>query len=291
MNTQKLLPLTISLLLGIVFAAGCAAPSAVPPFPDAPTAAATSTPFQTTRIDLDDELYIRQIRQNVFVVTHSFPWPANALIVEMANSELVIVGSTYTPEAMRQVLAWVEERFGPRNISAINTGFHVDNLGGNSALIEQNIPVYGPDLTAQLLEERGEQTRQVVLGMLPGAKNEGYYNAHAEIRFAPPTNLFPIAEGLQLSFGEEQVQVYYPGPSQASDKVVVYFPNAKVLFGGCMVLGGEQIGNTSDADLENWPEAAQKLKQFEVEVVVPGHGERLDAGLIEHTIALLTARP
>jgi glyoxylase-like metal-dependent hydrolase (beta-lactamase superfamily II) len=82
--------------------------------------------------------------------------------------------------------------------------------------------------------------------------------------------------------------VYYPGPSQAPDKVVVYFPGKKVLFGSCMVLGGDQIGNTSDADLKNWPEAARKLKQFDAEIVVPGHGDRLDPGLIDHTIDLLT---
>ena len=290
-NTQKLLCLTTSLLMAIVFTAGCAAPPTVQLFPDEPTAVSSSAPFQVKRIDIDQELYIRQIKENVFVATHSFPWPANTLIVEMANSDLVIVGSTYTPQAMNQVLAWIEGRFGKRNITAINTGYHVDNLGGNSALAEQGISVYGSDLTAELLEKRGEQTRQVILEMLPGKANEGYYNTHAEMRFMAPTSLFPIAEGLQLSFGDEQIQVFYPGPSQASDKVVVYFPNARVLFGGCMILGGEQIGNISDADLRNWPEAVQKLKQFEIEIVVPGHGERLDIELIEHTIDLLTSQP
>jgi metallo-beta-lactamase class B len=106
-----------------------------------------------------------------------------------------------------------------------------------------------------------------------------------------PTQLFPIAQGLTLSFGDEQVIVYYPGPSQAPDKVVVYFPSKKVLFGSCMILGGDQVGNTADADLENWPEAVRKLKQFDAEIVVPGHGDRLDVALIEHTIALLTAKP
>ena len=278
-------------MMGIAFTAGCAAPPTVQLFPDAPTDVSSGAPFQVKRIDLDQELYIRQIKENVFVVTHSFPWPANALIVEMANSDLVIVGSTYTPEAMSQVLAWIESRFGKRNITAINTGYHVDNLGGNRALIEQGISVYGSDLTAELLEKRGEQTRQVILEMLPGKANEGYYNTHAEMRFMAPTSLFPIAEGLQLSLGDEQIQVFYPGPSQAPDKVVVYFPNARVLFGGCMILGGEQIGNISDADLTNWPEAVQKLRQFEVEIVVPGHGERLDIELIEHTIDLLTSQP
>jgi metallo-beta-lactamase class B len=295
----------IGLLAGMVLAVGCTknqvGPVSTPtveaatPRPivtqPAKVQAVTATPVAFTHIDLSEGLYLRQIRKEVFVVTHAFPWPANSLIVEMTNSDLVLVGTPYTPAAMTEVLNWIAGRFGHRKIIAINPGYHVDNLGGNSALIEHGITVYGSDLTAQLLKERGEQTRQVMLGMLTGVANERYYKAQAEIPYVAPSQLFPIAQGLKLSFGEDELEVYYPGPSQAPDKVVAYFPGQKVLFGSCMILGGDQIGNTSDADLKNWPEAVRKLKQFDAEVVVPGHGDRLDAGLIEHTIALLTAQP
>jgi metallo-beta-lactamase class B len=299
-NYPKSLTKWVSLLLGIMFLAGCAANSASPvssPTLDLSThvaataQAAPSTPGSFVRIDLSEELYLRQIRKDAFVVTHVFPWPANSLIVEMANSDLVLVGSPYTPEATNEVLAWMTEHFGKRKIIAINTGYHVDNLGGNQALIEHGITVYGSDLTAQLLKERGEQTRQALLGMLKGTANERYYKAHTEISYVAPTQLFPIAQGLKLTFGNEALEVYYPGPSQAPDKVVVYFPGKKILFGGCMILGGDQVGNTLDADLKNWPVAVRKLEQFDMEIVVPGHGDRLDAGLIEHTIALLVAKP
>ena len=301
-NYPKSLTHWVSLVLEIVFLAGCianppgsaASPASRSTSTPAVTVAATTavnTPATFSRIDLSEELYLRQIRKDVFVVTHVFPWSANSLIVEMANSDLVLVGSPYTPEATNEVLAWMDKHFGKRKIIAINTGYHVDNLGGNSALIEHGITVYGSDLTAQLLKERGEQTRQVLLGMLKGTANASYYKAQAEIPYVAPTQLFPIAQGLKLSFGDEQLEVYYPGPSQAPDKVVVYFPGKKVLFGGCMILGGDQVGNTSDADLKNWPDAVRKLEQFDVEIVVPGHGDRLDTGLIEHTIALLVAKP
>jgi metallo-beta-lactamase class B len=305
MNHRKSLWQLIGLVAGLALAVGCTknqvSPLSTPTFDSSTRVlevtvpstapAAIGTPIAFTRIDLSEGLYLRQIRKDVFVVTHSFPWPANSLIVEMANSDLVLVGTPYTPAAMTEVLTWMAEHFGKRKIIAINTGYHVDNLGGNSALIEQGIPVYGSDLTAQLLKERGEQTRQVILGMLKGAANERYYKAQAEIHYVAPSQLFPVDQGLKLSFEDEQVEVYYPGPSQALDKVVVYFPSKKVLFGGCMILGGDQIGNTSDADLKSWPEAVRKLKQFDAEVVVPGHGDRLDAGLIEHTITLLTTKP
>ena len=55
-----------------------------------------------------------------------------------------------------------------------------------------------------------------------------------------------------------------------------------------MIIGWEAIGNTMDADLIAWPESVRNLKQFEFDILVPGHGERLDPGLIEHTLDLLS---
>jgi metallo-beta-lactamase class B len=241
------------------------------------------------RIPLGEGLYLRTIREGVHVVTHDFPWPANSLIVEMENDELVLAGTPYTPEAMQAVLDWIADRFGGRNITAINPGYHVDNLGGNSALIAAGIPVYGSDLTVRMLEERGEQTRQFLLDMLTDPADARYRTTHAALPYAPPDHLFSAEEGLTLSFGREQVEVIWPGPTQAPDKMAIYFPGKLVLFGSCMVLAGEKPGNISEADPENWPQAIEQLKQYDAAFVVPGHGVRLDPGLLDHTIELLKA--
>jgi metallo-beta-lactamase class B len=252
----------IVILAGMAFSAGCAVqpPQTTPTTTiESPIAIGPETDF--AHIDLGEGLYLRQIRADAFVVTHAFPWPANSLILEMENSDLVLAGTPYTPEAMETVLEWIRGHFGERNIVAINPGYH------------------------------GEQTRQMLLGMLPGAANERYYKAHAEIPYVAPDHLFPIDQGLILTFGTEQVEVYYPGPTQAPDKVVIYFPAKKILFGSCMVLGGDKAGNIHEADMANWPKAIEKLKRFNVDFVVPGHGDRLDPGLIDHTISILESTP
>ncbi|MCA9918021.1 MAG: MBL fold metallo-hydrolase [Anaerolineales bacterium] len=260
-----------------------------PPSPTPTTAAPTAvpTPNLPIQIDLSAELTIRQIRPDVYVITHSFPWPANSLLVEMENDTLVLVDTPYTPEATQQVLDWFAERLGQREIIAINTGFHTDNLGGNAYLVAQNIPVYGSELTAQLLEERGETMRADTLAALSAPQDIAYYQAHKMVVYTPPTYLFDLAENPELKIGDEGVQIYYPGASQAPDKLAVYFPGQKLLFGSCMVIGWEQVGNTADADLNSWPDAVRALSQFDAQLVIPGHGERLDPDLLAHTIALL----
>ena len=243
-------------------------------------------PQPRQRIDIAADLTIKEIGNGAFVVTHSFPWPANSLLVEMANSDLVIVGSTYTPEAMSSLLDWADAHFGLRRIVAINTGYHVDNLGGNAALVKRGVPIYGATETADLLQRRGERTRKVVLGLITD-KASSVYQAHAHMVLRPPTRMFALPEGLHLRFGSEEVVVFWPGPSQAPDKVVVYFPERRLLFGGCMILGGDKVGNVADADMSNWPDAVRALVRFPADVVVPGHGERLDPQLVQHTLDLL----
>ncbi len=141
-------------------------------------------------------------------------------------------------------------------------------------------------MTVKLLQERSESTRQLMLKMI-GNTQSIYYKNYAEQKFYPPDYLFRISEGLTLTFSGEKAEVFYPGPSQAPDKVVVYFPSRKLLFGSCMILGGNTMGNVAEADLKHWPEAIRKLFRFEVDVVVPGHGDGLDPGLIQHTLDLL----
>ncbi len=240
------------------------------------------------RFEITEDLFLRRIEEGVYVITHSFPWAGNSLLVVVGDSNLVLVDTPYTPEATRCVLEWAVSEFGDRNVVAINTGYHYDNLGGNAYLVMQGIPVYGSELTARLLEERGDEMRRMTLDWLAAPEYQSYYDVHVSLPYVPPSLLFRLEDGLSLNIGGENVQVYYPGPSHSPDNVVVYFPDRMLLFGGCMIVGMNRLGNTSDANLESWLESVRSLSRLDYDVLVPGHGARLDPGLLEHTIGLLT---
>jgi metallo-beta-lactamase class B len=255
----------------LVGACGGAATGSVGASPSG-TATRPSRPVSASvllEIQVAPDLRLRQIGQGAYVVTSTFRWEgdpidANSVLVEMADGTYVLAGTPWTPEATDLLLGWLRGQYGgplPAMV-AIDTGYHVDNLGGNAALLRAGIPVYGSDLTISLLEERGD----------PG--------------LVPPDHVFAIEEGLSLSFGGEPVRAIYPGPSQAPDKLAVYFSERKLLFGSCMILGGD-LGNTADADMAAWPEAVRQLLSLPADVVVPGHGDRLDPGLVQHTLDVL----
>lgn len=242
--------------------------------------------------EVPQDFVIEKLSEGVFVADHHFPWPANSLVAEMEDGTLVLVDTPYTPAATLDLLRWMDKQFGKRRIVAINTHFHFDNLGGNAALMEAGVPIYGSDRTVELIKERGEEARELLLSWLQSPGSERYSDAFANIAYVPPTEIFPLEEGQILTFGEERVVIYYPGESHAPDNVVVYFPEKKILFGGCMVksLEDSKLGNIADANVTAWPGALEKVAERfkEAEIVIPGHGPWGGLELLQHTLDLLT---
>jgi glyoxylase-like metal-dependent hydrolase (beta-lactamase superfamily II) len=239
-----------------------------------------------TYVEITPDLKARHIQEGVFVITHSFPWDANSLAVVMGD-HLMLVDTPWTPQATEAMLTWLEAQVGSKEVVAINTHFHLDNLGGNQFLVGRDIPVYGSDLTVELLAERGRASLDQTVQWLQAEGDPRFAQTLASLELIPPREVFDIHEGLQLEFGDQSLEVYYPGPAHSPDNLVVYFPEHKILFGGCMIIGWDQIGNTADADLAAWPASVRQLKQFDFDVLIPGHGARLDPGLLTHTLALL----
>ena len=233
------------------------------------------------------DIEIRKLPGGEYVVTHAFPWPGNSMLVPVGEKHLVMVDTPYTPEAAEWVLDWIEETLGEREIVEINTGFHFDNLGGNGPLIARGIPVIGSDRTVDMIAERGEESRRLFLGWLGAPKDRRFRERYLTLEYVPPTDIFPMEEGRTVVVGGEEIRIIFPGETHSPDNVVVYFPERELLFGGCMILAGDRVGNTADANMDTWAGAVASLETLPCRTVVPGHGLCFDPGLIRHTVELV----
>jgi metallo-beta-lactamase class B len=247
-----------------------------------------------SEIQLSEDLVIKEIEKGVYVVTHSFPWQGNSLVVFLSGNDVIFVDTPYNNEATRKVVEWIKSKNKKADIIEINTGFHNDNLGGNEYLLSQNIPVYGSELTAKLIESgKIYETMKAAVELMKkmGNANQECIKAYKTQTFKAPNRLFDIEEGLELSIEEEIVEVYFPGESHSIDNVIVYFHNRKILFGGCMVksLESKNPGFTGDANMQEWPKSVKKVldRYKNAKLVIPGHGNWGDTKLLKHTIDLL----
>lgn len=247
--------------------------------------------FAQNKIKLSDDLVISKLSDTVYVVTHYFPWESNSLILKASDNEIVLIDTPYNVKATSLMMNWINNNLKPNKITAINTGFHIDNLGGNQLLRELNIDIYGADRTCTLVDERGQQTQQQLISWLT-PEQEQIKRVFESMTFVKPNKIYKIEEGLLLNIGNLSIEVYFPGESHSPDNVVVYIKELKLLFGGCMVksLSSNNLGFTGDANLSEWPKSLKKVQEkfpFAT-LVIPHHGRWGNNELIEHTIQLAT---
>lgn len=230
---------------------------------------------------------VRKLEAGVYVVTQHKPFSANALLVEMGPSDLVLVDTLYTPAAMKQLYSWMEQNLPRRRLLAVNTHFHSDRSGGNAYLKEKKVPTYASDATVKLMKTRG---RAVMEGVAGAVADEAQRADFLSAPIVPAEGVFALKTGLKLSVGGEPFEVRFHGAGHSPENVVVWFPSRKLLFGGCLVLSADRVGNTSDADLGNWSKAVAALKEYGARLVVPGHGSATSPDLLDRTLATLEKR-
>ncbi|MBN1638583.1 MAG: hypothetical protein JW866_06440, partial [Ignavibacteriales bacterium] len=96
---------------------------------------------------------------------------------------------------------------------------------------------------------------------------------------------------LILRFPKISFNLYYLGAGHTRDNIVIYIPDNKILFSGCMIksLDSKNLGNITEGDLEEYPKTLDKLlKKFkEAQIVIPGHGNYGGLDLIHHTLKLI----
>lgn len=248
---------------------------------------------RNAKTGITEDLFYQRITDSVFLITHYFPPPfgCNSLLVVLPDSKAVLIDTPNETSGTKSLVDWIDERFGPLELRVINTGFHQDNLGGNEYLISHKIPVYGSDLTAQLISEKEDYLKELLLESTRELQDRKFHESYQSLHFMPPDSIFPIQKGLIMKIGDESFEVYYPGESHTIDNVVVYIHKRNILFGGCMIYSMERQtkGFIRDANLEEWAQALLNVKnRFQRTcTVIPGHGSWGDLSLIEHTIEVL----
>lgn len=250
----------------------------------------TNTIFAQFETKLSDELFISKLSDTIYIATHYFPWESNSMIVRASDKEVVIIDTPYETTATALMLDWVYENLKPERITAINTGFHIDNLGGNQYLREKGIDIYGADKTCVLIDEQGQQTQQQIISWLKPDQDD-IRRVYESMVFVKPNKVFKIDEGVLLEIGNLTFDVFFPGETHSPDNLVVYIKECKVLFGGCMVksLSSQNLGFTGDANIAAWP-VSMKIVQEKykaAQIVIPHHGMWGDMSLVQHTINLL----
>lgn len=102
-----------------------------------------------------------------------------------------------------------------------------------------------------------------------------------------PQNSFD--KEMKLSLDKSYVLVKFFGEGHTKDNVIAYYPDEKILFGGCLIKElGANKGNLADANVATWSNTVQAIKSTfkDIHQVIPGHGKHGTSELLDYTIRL-----
>ncbi|AUD01470.1 subclass B1 metallo-beta-lactamase [Spirosoma pollinicola] len=216
------------------------------------------------------QLSVTKLNEQVYIHTTygiygKTPFPANGLIIKTKDGVVLIDTGWDTDtntDNTRQLLQWVSKNLHQPVRLCIITHAHEDKVGGINELHKAGIRVISTPLTAQ---------KSIKLG------------------FESPEGILP--NDTTFTVGQEPIQCYFPGEGHTSDNIVVWLPNQKILYGGCLIksVAAFGMGNLADANLNTWAGSIRNvMKNFgNARIVVPGHQDWSDTKSLDHTLKLL----
>lgn len=222
--------------------------------------------FQVFAQEKWNTLKIEEIKPNYFLYTtynlfDDVPFPANGLYI-VGDSEIVIIDTPWNEAQFQNLLDSIEKRHHKKVTYCISTHFHDDRTKALTFFESKGVKTYSSVRTKELCLERNENLAKYTF------LNDTIFNLSG-IKF----------------------ETYYPGKGHTEDNIVIYFPNAKILYGGCFVksIENNSLGFIGDAFVKDWKKSLKKVIHMygTAEIVIPGHFAISDSKALNHTLKIL----
>lgn len=114
-----------------------------------------------------------------------------------------------------------------------------------------------------------------------------FFREMQEARIIYPSLTFQ--DQYTLISGKDTIRLIYPGPAHTRCNILVYFVNQRALHTGDMVFNGRlpYIMLPDGPDTKNWIHQLEQTLNWDVDIVIPGHGQRTDKKGIQQQIRYL----
>ena len=177
----------------------------------------------------------------------------------IAGPDGLIVVDTAATRTRAEALRTAAEGLGRGPVrTVVNTHSHGDHVFGNC--------VFAPPATVVGHELTGPEMEAVGMGLRDLWPDVDW----GELALRPPTVTF--GRSLTLPAGERAVELHHVGPAHTTNDIVVWIPDARLLFAGDVALPGctpfALMGSVRGSLA-----ALERLRGFGARTVVGGHGE------------------
>jgi glyoxylase-like metal-dependent hydrolase (beta-lactamase superfamily II) len=187
---------------------------------------------------------------------------SNAAFVETADSVVVIDGLG-SPALAEALLAEIERLTAKPVSHVLVTHYHADHVYGLQAFEARGASIVAHAASREYLNSDTARLR------LEASRRELAPWIDERTRLVPPSRLIDVDTVLEV--GGVRFDIRHVGPSHTPEDIVVFLPQARVLFAGDLVFRG-RIPFVGQADSRSWIGALDALIALDPVLLVPGHG-------------------
>ncbi|MGK5512287.1 MBL fold metallo-hydrolase [Brevibacillus formosus] len=219
---------------------------------------------------------------------------ANAGIVDLGDSVLVF-DSFNTQQAAAQLRTGIEKIIGKPVAYLVNSHWHGDHIRGNQVF--RDVDIVASEKTKALMEEKHPERIASQKSRIP--ELQGYIERLKAEQSATESEESRNSLGIQISFlqeielslsdlqlvlptvtfdsewsvqGEERlVKLISMGRGHTHSDAILYLPDVKVCYVGDLV-AVENHMSIVDGDVHEWISILDRLEQWDIKWIVPGHG-------------------
>jgi glyoxylase-like metal-dependent hydrolase (beta-lactamase superfamily II) len=261
-----------------------------------------------------NERIVTKLADGVYAIQHRISSGNTTVII--GDRQVFVVDSCQYPAYAREDIAQIRQWTDKPVAYLLNTHFHSDHNNGNRAymnafpaltIIAQeetkkdmdllqpgNMARDAKDYAASIAAYKqgkntdgrplSEDEKKQVQEALPSLEQNGA--DFKALVYQPPTLTF--VDKLDIDIGNREVQVKYLGRGNTPGDTIVYLPKEKILAAGDLLV--YPVPYAYFGYPAEWAQTLQKMAQFEVTSIVPGHGAILhDKAYIYLMIDLLNS--
>jgi len=209
---------------------------------------------------------VRQLAPGVFYYWGDEVQQKSANCVWVIFKDYVVAVDANYPWGAQEILAEIRKTTSKPIRFVLNTHYHDDHSMGNSVFVDAGATIVSSVDTARELRAHGTSAWE--RGRGPGG--------HSLQPFRPEYPSLLFDEKMIFDDGEHRVEFIKLGQAHTLGDSVAYLPKEKIVATGDLFVTDNPWGNNvadPNADYDKWLKVLDKLSSWDVNIVVPGHGE------------------
>ena len=181
----------------------------------------------------------------------------------ITQDRVVVIDALGSPDLAQQLLVEINKLTKLPVTDVIVTHFHADHIYGLQVFKQAGARIWAHETGKIYLHSETAQARlnSSRVDLAP------WVNEQTHLVFADAW----LSQDRTLVLGGVTFQLMHLGPAHSLEDLVVFLPEAKVLFAGDLMFR-QRVPFVGQADSRHWQQGLTSLSALEVDWAVPGHG-------------------